>query len=170
MRPDVPLATRLTQGNKREAKGRPSVPLAKPAPRPQNVCRGCWTPVSLGRKRCGECDATTTRERMVEVAKIGRMTAHAAGPLARLADTRRRHASAIRAWKPSSLPAWLDEDTYTRKIQPLLAGIANPVIMSALGVSVTYAVAIRASRRRPHPRHWGALAELVGIFEGEKLI
>jgi hypothetical protein len=107
---------------------------------------------------------------MVEVAKIGRVTAHAAGPLARLADTRRRHASAIRAWKPSSLPAWLDEDTYTRKIQPLLAGIANPVIMSALGVSVTYAVAIRAGRRRPHPRHWGALAELVGIFEGEKLI
>jgi hypothetical protein len=30
------------------------------------------------------------------------------------------------------------------RIQPLLAGIANLVIMSALGVSVTYAVAIRA--------------------------
>jgi hypothetical protein len=41
-----------------------------------------------------------------------------------------------------------------------LAGIANPVIMSALGVSVTYAVAIRAGRRRPHPRHWEALVEL----------
>lgn len=162
-RPDVPLATRLTQGNKREAKGRPSVPSAKPAPRPQNVCRGCGTPVSLGRKSCAKCDATTTRERMVEVAKIGRLTAHAAGPLARLAETRRRHASAIRAWKPSSLPAWLDEETYTRKIQPLLTGIANPVIMSTLGVSVTYAVAIRAGRCKPHPRHWEALARLVGV-------
>lgn len=35
--------------------------------------------------------------------------------------------------------------------------------MSALGISVTYAVAIRAGRRRPHPRHWGTLAELAGV-------
>jgi hypothetical protein len=35
--------------------------------------------------------------------------------------------------------------------------------MSALGVSVIYAVAIRAGRCRPHPRHWLALAELVGV-------
>ena len=100
---------------------------------------------------------------MVEVAKIGRMTAHAAGPLARLSETRRRHASAITAWQPSSLPAWLNEEVYTRRVQPLLAGVANPVIMSALWVSVTYAVAIRAGRRRPHRRHWETLAELVEV-------
>jgi hypothetical protein len=87
----------------------------------------------------------------------------ASGPQARLAETQRRHALARSAWQPSSLPVWLHEETYTRKIQPLLAGIANPVIMSALGVSVTYAVAIRAGRRRPHPRHWEVLAGLVGI-------
>jgi hypothetical protein len=57
----------------------------------------------------------------------------------------------------------LDEETYNRKIQPLLKDIANPVIMSSLGVSVTYAVAIRAGRRKPHPRHWEALARLVGV-------
>jgi hypothetical protein len=59
----------------------------------------------------------------------------------------------------------LTEEVYANKIQPRLAGIANPVIMSALGVSVTYAVAIRAGRRRPHPRHWQALAELVRVSE-----
>jgi hypothetical protein len=75
----------------------------------------------------------------------------------------RRHAPARWSWEPSSLAAWLNEEVYTRKIQPLPAGIANPVIMSALGVSVTYAVAIRAGRRRPHPRHWEALAKLVGM-------
>jgi hypothetical protein len=37
--------------------------------------------------------------------------------------------------------------------------------MTALGVSVTYAVALRAGRRRPHPRHWVALAKLVGVSE-----
>jgi hypothetical protein len=41
--------------------------------------------------------------------------------------------------------------------------------MSALGISVTYAVAIRAGRRRPHPRYWEALANLVGISaEGQE--
>jgi uncharacterized membrane protein YoaK (UPF0700 family) len=45
----------------------------------------------------------------------------------------------------------------------MLKDIANPVIMSALGVSVTYAVAIRKGRRRPHPRHWEALARLVSV-------
>jgi hypothetical protein len=60
------------------------------------------------------------------------------------------------------LPGWLNEEVYADKIQPLLKDIANPVIMSALGVSVTYTVAIRAGRRRLHPRHWEALAKLVG--------
>jgi len=37
---------------------------------------------------------------------------------------------------------------------------------SALGVSEPYARDIRAGRRRPHPRHWQGLAELVGVSEG----
>jgi hypothetical protein len=99
----------------------------------------------------------------VEIAKVGRIASQAPGPKARRAQTQRRHALAKKAWQPSSLPTWLNEEVYTRKIQPLLVGIANPVIMSALGVSVTYAVAIRAGRRRPHPRHWQVLAKLAGI-------
>ena len=118
---------------------------------------------SKGRDAITETSVPSLIRRRLEVAKIGRLTAHAAGPLGRLAQTRRRHATAIRAWKPSSLPTWLDEETYARKIQPLLKNIANPVIMSALGVSVTYAVAIRAGRRRPHPRHWETMGMLVGI-------
>ena len=47
-KPDTPLATRLTQDNKRAAKGRPTFPESKPAPQPGNVCRVCGTPVSLG--------------------------------------------------------------------------------------------------------------------------
>jgi hypothetical protein len=159
-KPDAPFATRLTQGNKREAKGGQSFPAAKPAPRPQSVCRVCGNSVSSGRSYCSECDITTARERIVEIAKVGRVASHAPGPKARRAETQRRHALARSAWRPSSLPSWLTEEVYASKIQPLLAGIANPVIMSALDVSVTYAVAIRAGRRRPHPRHWEALAKL----------
>jgi CRISPR-associated endonuclease Cas1 len=163
-KPDTPFATRLTQGNKREAKGRPSIPPAKPALEPENVCRVCGKSVPFGRSYCSECDATTARERIVEIAKVGRAASQASGPKARRAETQRRHALAKSAWSPSSLPAWLsEEEVYANRIQPLLAGIANPVIMSALGVSVTYAVAIRVGRRRPHPRHWKRLAELVGV-------
>jgi CRISPR-associated endonuclease Cas1 len=162
-KPDTPFVTRLTQANKRKAKGGPSVLPAKPTPRPENVCRVCGTSVSLGRNYCSECEVTTTREHIVEIAKIGRVASQAPGPKARRAETQRGHALAKKAWQPASLPTWLNEEVYAHKIQPRLAGVANPVIMSELGVSVTYAVAIRAGRRRPHPRHWSKLAELSGI-------
>jgi CRISPR-associated endonuclease Cas1 len=164
-KPDRPMATRLTQGHKREAKGQPSLPPTKAAPQPEKVCRICGAPVSPSRNCCPVCEVTTARERIVEIAKIGRIASHAPGPSERRVETHRRHALAIGAWQPSSLPAWLNEEVYTRRIQPLLAGIANPVIMAALGVSVSYALAIRAGRRRPHPRHWKELAKLVGVTD-----
>lgn len=99
---------------------------------------------------------------MAEIAKAGRIAAQAVEPRERMAATQRKHALARSAWKPTDLPAWLNEETYRTKIQPLLKNIANPVIMSVLGVSVTYAVAIRAGRRQPHPRLWLKLAQLVG--------
>jgi hypothetical protein len=154
-KPDAPFVTRLTQGNKREAKGHASVLPLKPVPQPESICRVCGAAVPLGRIYCFECDATSARERIVEIAKVGRVASQAPGPKARRAETQRRHAVAKSAWQPSSMPVWFNEQTYMNRIQPQLAGVANPVIMSALGVSVTYAVAIRAGRRRPHPRHWG---------------
>ena len=58
---------------------------------------------------------------------------------------------------------WLNEETYLSKIQPLLAGVTNKALASALGSSIPYASAIRKGRRVPHPRHWQALAQLVGV-------
>jgi hypothetical protein len=64
---------------------------------------------------------------------------------------------------PSSLPAWLNYETYTNQIQPRLALIAVSVIASAIGVSVPYAADIRSGKRIRHPRHWQLLASLVGV-------
>jgi CRISPR-associated endonuclease Cas1 len=161
-RPAAPMPTRLTQANKREAKGSGPIPFAKPAPKPENFCRSCGASVSNERKYCAECEKERVRARMVEVAKAGRIAAQAVEPRTRMAATQRKHAQARLAWNPSRLPAWLNEEAYKTRIQPLLKNIANPVMMSALGISVTYAVAIRAGRRRPHPRHWETLAGLVG--------
>jgi hypothetical protein len=82
---------------------------------------------------------------------------------ARRAATKRRHDAARCGWLASSLPAWLNNETYTNKIQPGLATITVPSIAAAMGVSMPYAADIRAGRRRPHPRHWLALAQLVGV-------
>src|SRR5437867_12932272 len=48
------------------------------------------------------------------------------------------------------------------RIQPLLAVLSTSVIRSSIGVSRWYAGRIREGYR-PHPRHWQALARLVGI-------
>jgi len=104
---------------------------------------------------------------LTQVAEAGRAAGQAAAQStesqARRAKTKRRHDLARAAWQPSGLPAWLNEETYLAKIQPLLAGITNKAVGSALGSSIPYASAIRAGRRVPHPRHWQALAQLVGV-------
>jgi hypothetical protein len=79
------------------------------------------------------------------------------------AETQRRHAVAKAAWKPSDLPAWLNEDFYSREIQPRLKGVTLSALASALGISIPYAVDVRKGRRVPHPRHWKTLAELVNL-------
>ena len=58
-----------------------------------------------------------------------------------------------------------DEQFYSEQIQPRLGKVEIKTIAAALDVSVTYASYIRAGRRRPHPRHWGSLAQLVGLSQ-----
>jgi hypothetical protein len=78
-------------------------------------------------------------------------------------ESRRRHAAALRAWRSSDQPAWVNEEAYLRRIQPRLANVTVPAIRAALGVSKSYATNIRSGNRLPHPRHWQLLAGLVGI-------
>jgi CRISPR-associated endonuclease Cas1 len=157
------FVTRLTQANKREAKGHPRHLQLKPAPRPQHVCRNCGKPIASRHDYCGDCVVTISTKYLVDAARSGRVAAQSAEAQSRRAETQRRHAIAQNAWSPSKKPAWLNEDTYLNKIQPRLAGLRNATIASALAVSMPYAADVRAGRRRPHPRHWEALAALVEI-------
>ena len=99
---------------------------------------------------------------MIEAAKLGRIATHTLEAETLRAKTQRKHAAALAAWRPSELPEWLNEETYRTKIQPALAGITVPAIATALGISEPYATDIRKGRRLSHPRHWEALARLVG--------
>jgi hypothetical protein len=76
----------------------------------------------------------------------------------------RRHNAALRQWDASTLPDWLNKETYLNRIQPLLTNLSNSQIALALGVSLPYAVDIRSAKHVPHPRHWLKLADLVGVI------
>ena len=60
------------------------------------------------------------------------------------------------------MPAWLTEEYYANEIQPRLKNLKVREIATPIEVSQAYAALVRAGKRRPHPRHWRALAKLVG--------
>src|SRR5262249_9113583 len=97
---------------------------------------------------------------LVKASRKGRLAAHTIQAEAKRGESRRRHAAALRAWRPSDQPAWLTEEVFSRKIQPRLANVTVPTIRAALGVSKSYATNIRSGRCIPHPRHWLRLAQL----------
>ena len=154
------LATRLTQRNKREVKGR-EVPPVK-VPKPERVCHGCGKAVQGTSINCAECDVDIATKRLVEAARAGRVAGHTPEAIAKEAATHRKHAQARAAWNPAKQPVWLTKQAFAEKIQPALAQASATSIAKRIEVSRWYAGRIREGRR-PHPRHWLALAELVGI-------
>ena len=155
------VATRLTQSHRRQAKGNPSSLPALAPPRPPGVCKDCGTPIKPDQSYCASCAVTANTASLVQAAHHGRIAAQSRKAQARRAETQRRHAAALQAWRPSDQPAWLNEETYRGKIQPRLAGVTVSAISFALGISEPYATDIRSGRRVPHPRHWQTLARLV---------
>lgn len=159
------LPTPLTQQHRREAKGRPSFATVE-APQPDRLCRGCGRKIRRDKRYCSECAVTTTRENF----DVGRKAAQRSDSLAKRAATQRMHKQAIQNWKASDLPSWLTRDVYVKRVQPALAHVAKSAIRSTLRVSEPYSSAIHAGQRVPHPRHWQALAQLVGLSfpDGDK--
>jgi hypothetical protein len=93
---------------------------------------------------------------------LGRVAARRHEARARYAATSRRQTSACWQWDASTQPDWLTTEYYNENIKPRLAKMSGFAIASRIGVSRWYAGRIREGYR-PHPRHWKALVELVGI-------
>jgi CRISPR-associated endonuclease Cas1 len=161
-KPDRPLATHLTQTNKRVAKGRLFMPPVASSPRLQTLCRGCSKNISEGRTHCAQCSVAGATERLADAARLGRVAALAPEALAKQSDSQRRHANARSSWDEASQPGWLTGEVFAKRIQPLLANISTAIIRSRIGVSRWYASRIRQGYQ-PHPRHWHSLAILVDI-------
>jgi CRISPR-associated endonuclease Cas1 len=136
-------ATRLTQDRKREAKGIiPTGALASPL-------------IAVRR-----CNPTVSPFPVARLVRLNRFDSIAQS---QRSESQRRQAAAQRAWNPNEKPDWLDDKAYAREIQPRLADVTISTIGLTLRISLPYASDIRAGRRRPHPRHWLALARLVTV-------
>lgn len=156
-------ATHLTQTHRRAARGREfNLPLSPP-PAPPRVCPKCGASVKSGKEHCASCATAVQRQNFLKVAEQARMEAHTPEAQLKRGATQRKQYEAQRNWDMWSHPAWLNDQFYSEQIQPRLGQIEVKAISAALQVSIPYASYIRAGRRRPHPRHWETLAQLVGL-------
>jgi len=161
-RPDAPFATRLTQGNKREAKGGALAPHPIRPTRREHLCPECGKTIQAQSTKCASCAAADATTNMLRAARIGRQTANGPEAQVKRAIKARKNALAQHSWNPSDQMKWLTPEFFTQKVQPLLATLPMSAIRSSIGVSKWYASKIRQGYR-PHPRHWKALASLTGI-------
>ena len=156
-------ATPLTQQHRREAKGQVQLPSVF-APRPQRVCRGCGAVLSSKQVNyCAPCAVNVARTNMIEIARRGRVASRSTESRAKMSASQRRQRAARRGWLRSSLPAWLTQSTYREVILPRLAEVTVPTLARTMKVTEPYAAEVRKGHHIPHPMHWQALAELVGV-------
>jgi CRISPR-associated protein Cas1 len=156
------LPTRLTQRRKSEGKGNKLELRIRPLPRPTKICEVCGAE-DVKNRYCKSCAVEASRENMAQVALMGHSRLKTQRFKDRISKRISDHAVANTWWDPSSLPEGLNEDCYVQKIQPRLRLIKVREIAEAMQVSKPYAALVRAGRRRPHPRHWQALALLAGV-------
>jgi len=154
--------TRLTQNKKRNAQGGDLQSSTMRAPQRETFCHECGKAIDPDNSHCRNCRIEQVTKGMPDVARVGRLTAHGTQAQAKRKSTQLRHGRASRAWQASRQPAWLTEQFYSEKIQPLLAKMSGTAIARAIGVTCAYGSRIRQGSR-PHPRHWHALARVVGI-------
>ncbi len=159
------LPTRLTQRRRSEGRGNTFKLRSDIIPRPPRVCAVCGADWITGRY-CRQCAVEAARKTMADVASLRHMKPKSKKEKARLSKVLSSHAVANTWWDPSSLPSWLTEECYVQRIQPLLRTKKVREIAEAIQVSELYAGFIRSGRRRPHARHWQALATLVGFSAG----
>jgi CRISPR-associated endonuclease Cas1 len=158
--PTVP--TRLTQRHRSEGRGNTIHIRTNPIPRREKVCEICGAE-GVKNRYCRSCAVEASRETMAQVALLGHAKPKRKTAREHISKALSDHAVANSWWEPSSQPNWLNEECYVQRIQPQLRTKKVKEIAEAMRVSKPYASFVRSGRRRPHPRHWEALAELVGV-------
>jgi len=157
------VPARLTQRNKRSAKGSQPLPIARAKVKPERICHGCGKELVGDSIHCKSCSTEIMTEQRTAAGRLARTAAQTSKAQLKRAATQQVNALAQHAWKLSDQPSWLTADFYSTRIQPALLSVRGSLIARALKVSNSYARDIRKGQRQPHPRHWEALAELAGL-------
>lgn len=156
------LPTRLTQRRKIEARGQTAKTKRFATTRLENVCLTCGKAIRSGISYCRDCGIEDATNRIADVSRKGRSLAHTPEAQAERAKTQRENALAQHAWNRIKHTS---EKLDLEQIHQGLAHASTSAIARQIAVSRCYASLIRSGRRRPHPRHWQALAEFARIAE-----
>jgi CRISPR-associated endonuclease Cas1 len=156
------LPTRLTHRRRREGRGNVFEVHGMPTPPRIKICEVCGVEGVKGRY-CRVCAVEVSRETMAQVALLGHAKPKSNKSKTRVSKKLSDHAVANSWWDPSSLPTWLTGECYVNRIQPRLRAKKVREIATGIRVSKPYAALVRSGQRRPHPRHWLALASLVNV-------
>jgi hypothetical protein len=160
-------ATRLTQNHKRALTGGEFNPRPKNSVQLDNLCGACGNAIPNRSKKCRVCLAKTLPQRLRTLAAEGRVSAHSEKAEAKRSRTQLANRENIRKWSSSEQPSWLTARFYAEKIQPRLIDLSVAAIARELAVSRGYATEVRRGRV-PHPRHWQALVQLLGVSGQEE--
>jgi CRISPR-associated endonuclease Cas1 len=131
-------------------------------PTAPGVCKSCGRLLRKGGEFCRKCADARLVETFPAVLDKARLTANGPEAKSKRSETQRRNAEAARRWNRNTLPPWLTTDAYKGRIVPRLRFTRTAEVARCLGVSESYAAQVRCGERTPHPRHWLALASLVG--------
>jgi hypothetical protein len=157
-------ATRLTQNRKRALTGRVFLPKSERSVSPPNMCSACGNEIHRGTKKCGYCAVEDSTLHLTRAATQGRIASHTSDAEAKRSKTQQANSATLQEWSASDQPSWLTEKFYVDNMQPLLVPLSSRAIARHLSVSRGYATEIRRGRV-PHPRHWQALARVLGLSE-----
>ena len=117
-KPGVLFATRLTQNNKREAKGiAPRLP-GTITHHPPHVCTDCGQSIKREHDYCGHCAAKNATACLISGARLGRMVAQSAQAQERRKEAKRRHDIGRKSWSAINQPSWFNPETYASQILP----------------------------------------------------
>lgn len=128
------LPTRLTHRRRSEGRGNDFIAQTTAAPRHVRICEICGAE-GIRNRYCRSCAVEASRENMAQVALVGHSRPKTQRVKDRISKHISDHAVANTWWEPKSLPSWLTEECYVRRIQPLLRGKKVREIAEAMQVT-----------------------------------
>jgi CRISPR-associated endonuclease Cas1 len=153
----VPKPTPLT-ATRRGARARIPKRISRPL---GTVCQDCGAPIDRQRHYCPECWPAHRQVNGLAGSTAARASLTTAAARARKGETVSSGKLAAKAARAAAI-GW-SPTAWDATIAPKLSGFTTRQIAEATGLSIPYANRIRRGTQVPDPRHWQAIANLVGV-------